>query len=388
MDFNTIKKQDDDYILHSYGRVDVALVSGKNAVAYDISGKEYIDFSSGIGVNSLGFCDEKWTNAVQKQAAKIQHLSNYYYNPLNTQLAEDLAKAAGMSRSFFCNSGAEANECATKIARKFGEAKGADKIITLKDSFHGRTITTLSATGQDSFHQDFLPLTEGFTHADKDSIESVKSQLDDTICGVLIELVQGEGGVIPLEKQFVKDLRKLCDDAGVLLIIDEVQTGIGRTGSFFAYQDFDITPDVVTAAKGLGGGLPIGACLVNEKLKDIFKPGMNGSTFGGNPVVCAGAIEVVNRVNNDEFLKEVKEKSDYIKSKLEKISEVEFVRGKGLMLGVKLKSKNAREVLLKCAENGLLVLTAKDLIRFLPPLTITKEEIDKGLAIFENVLCG
>ncbi|WP_099204657.1 aspartate aminotransferase family protein [Scatolibacter rhodanostii] len=386
MNFEAVKKQENTYIMHSYGRVDIALTEGKNATTQDIEGKTYIDFTSGIGVNSLGYCNEKWVAAVQEQAGKIQHISNYYYSPVNTELAERLAKAAGMCKSFFCNSGAEANECATKIARKYGEAFGADKIVTLKDSFHGRTITTLSATGQDSFHQDFLPLTEGFTYADKDSIASVQEQLDGTVCAVLIELIQGEGGVIPLEKQFVKDLRTLCDEKGVLLIIDEVQTGIGRTGSFFAYQDFDISPDVVTAAKGLGGGLPIGVCLVNEKLQDIFKPGMNGSTFGGNPVVGAGALVVLDYVTEPAFLQAVNEKSDYIKKVLDSVDEVEFVRGKGLMLGIKLKSKNAKEVLLQCAEKGLLILTAKDLVRFLPPLTITKDELDKGLVIFKEVL--
>lgn len=386
MTFESIKQQENEYIMHSYGRVEVALVKGKNAVAYDVNQKEYIDFTSGIGVNSLGFCDDEWVQAVQKQAAELQHISNYYYSPVNTRLAEKLAKASGLSKSFFGNSGAEANECAIKVARKYGEKFGADKVITLKDSFHGRTITTLKATGQETFHQHFQPLTEGFLYAEKESIVSIENQLDGTVCAIFIELIQGEGGVIPLSKEFVQDLRKLCDEKNVLLMIDEVQTGIGRTGTFFAYQDFGILPDVVTAAKGLGGGLPIGVCIVNEKLKDIFQPGLHGSTFGGNPVVCAGALVVMDRVCRESFLEEVKEKAEYIRAQLEQMEEVELVRGKGLMIGVQLRHKEAKAVLLACAQKGLLVLTAKDLIRFLPPLTITKKEIDRGLCIFREII--
>lgn len=386
MDFETIKAREQAYLLPTYSRVDVALTEGKNAVAWDINGKEYIDFAAGIGVNSLGYCDEKWTAAVREQAGKLQHMSNYYYSPLNIALAEKLAAASGMCRSFFNNSGAEANECAVKIARKYGEKKGACQIVTLQNSFHGRTLTTLAATGQEAFHRDFLPLTQGFVYAEPNDIGDMEQKLDGSVCAVMIELIQGEGGVVPLEKDYVQALRRLCDERDVLLMVDEVQTGIGRTGRFFAYQDFDIQPDVVTAAKGLGGGLPIGACLVNEKLRDIFAPGMNGSTFGGNPVVCAGALEVVDRIANPDFLRELREKSAYLIQKLEQLPGVDFVRGRGLMLGIRLAEKNAKQVLSACAGAGLLVLTAKDFIRFLPPLTITREELDKGLAIFESVL--
>lgn len=386
MTFQEIKDQDQSYILHTYGRVDAALVRGRNARAWDAEGKEYIDFTSGIGVNALGYSDPAWAAAVAGQAAEIQHLCNYYYSPQNTALAEELCRASGMAKAFFCNSGAEANECAVKIARKFGEKRGAYQIVTLNNSFHGRTLTTLAATGQAAFHQDFLPLTEGFVYADGNDLSSVAALLDGTVCAVLIETVQGEGGVVPMEEAFVQGLRKLCTERDVLLMIDEVQTGVGRTGSFYSYQGYGVEPDVATTAKGLAGGLPIGACLVDEKLKDILQPGMQGSTFGGNPVVCAGAREVVRRVNDPAFLREVAEKGAYLKERLEALPQVDSVRGKGLMLGVKLKAGNAHDVLTRCAEEGLLILTAKELVRFLPPLTITKEEIDRGLAIFERVL--
>lgn len=386
MTFQEIKDQDQKYILHTYGRVDVALVKGRNATAWDVDGREYIDFTSGIGVNSLGYSDPGWTDAVAKQAGEIQHLCNYYYSPQNTALAEELCKAAGMAQAFFSNSGAEANECAIKIARKYGEKRGAYKIVTLENSFHGRTLTTLAATGQEGFHKDFLPLTEGFVYAKSGDISAVGALLDGTVCAVLIETVQGEGGVVPIDPDFLSGLCKLCNERDVLLIIDEVQTGVGRTGYFYSYQGYGVQPDVVTSAKGLAGGLPIGACLVAEKLRDILKPGQQGSTFGGNPVVCAGAREVVRRVNGPEFLQAVQEKGRAIAEKLEALPQVEFVRGRGLMLGIKLKSGDAHDVLVKCAEQGLLVLTAKELVRFLPPLTITQQEIDRGMEIFAKVL--
>lgn len=383
MSFKAIKKQEQEYILHSYGRVDVALSHGKNAEAWDVEGKHYYDFTSGIGVNALGYCDESWVKAVTEQAGKIQHMSNYYYCDKNTQLAELLAKNSGLCRSFFCNSGAEANECAIKIARKYGEKKHAYKIVTLENSFHGRTLTTLAATGQDGFHRLFTPLTEGFVYAKGNDVEDLKAKLSDPeVCAVLLESVQGEGGVVPMEEDYLKAVRALCTEHDVLMMLDEVQTGIGRTGYFFSYQRAGILPDVVTAAKGLGGGLPIGVCIAGEKVKDSFAPGMNGSTFGANPVVCAGAVEVVSRVSKPEFLKKVQEKGEYFKERLLKMPNVEFVRGRGMMIGVKVKDKDAHDVLNACAKAGLLILTAKDLVRFLPPLTITKEEIDAGLAIF------
>lgn len=386
MNFQEIKEQDGTYILHTYGRVDVALVKGKNARAWDAEGKEYLDFTSGIGVNALGYSDPLWAAAVAKQAGEIQHLCNYYYSPQNTALAQELSKASGMAQAFFCNSGAESNECAVKVARKYGEKRNAKNIVTLKNSFHGRTLTTLAATGQEVFHRDFLPLTEGFLYAEANDLSGVESLLTGSVCAVLIETVQGEGGVVPLEESFVQGLSALCREKDVLLMIDEVQTGVGRTGAFYSYQGYGIQPDVVTTAKGLAGGLPIGACLVSEKLRNILKPGQQGSTFGGNPVVCAGAREVVRRISDPDFLQAVTEKGEYLREKLLTMPQVELVRGKGLMLGIKLRDMDAHEVLVKCAEQGLLILTAKELVRFLPPLTITKEEIDAGLAIFAAVL--
>lgn len=386
MSFQKIKEQEQNYILHTYGRVDAALVKGENARAWDAEGKEYIDFTSGIGVNSLGYCDPGWVKAVTEQAGAIQHMSNYYYSPQNIALAQELCQAAGMAQAFFCNSGAEANECAIKIARKYGEKRGAYQIVTLGNSFHGRTLTTLAATGQEGFHRDFLPLTPGFLYAEANDLESVRELLDGSVCAVLIETVQGEGGVIPMEEGFVQGLRALCDEKDVLFLIDEVQTGVGRTGSFYSYQGYGVAPDIVTTAKGLAGGLPIGACLVSEKLRNILKPGQQGSTFGGNPVVCAGAREVVRRVSDPAFLADVREKGAYLKQRLEAMPQVEYVRGRGMMLGVKLKGLDAHEVMVRCAQRGLLILTAKELVRFLPPLTIAREDMDAGLTIFEDVL--
>ena len=289
MTFEQVKSQDQAYILPTYGRVDAALVKGRNARAWDVDGKEYIDFTAGIGVNALGYSDPEWVQAVAGQAGAIQHLCNYYYSPENTALAQELSQASGMAKAFFCNSGAEANECAVKIARKYGEKRGAYKIVTLNNSFHGRTLTTLAATGQEGFHKDFLPLTEGFLYAEAGDLEGIRALLDGSVCAVMLEMVQGEGGVIPMDEEFVKGLAQLCGEKDVLLLIDEVQTGIGRTGFFYAYQGYGVKPDVVTTAKGLAGGLPMGACLVSERLGDILKPGMQGSTFGGNPVASAGA---------------------------------------------------------------------------------------------------
>ena len=388
MTFEQVKSQDQAYILPTYGRVDAVLVKGRNARAWDVDGKEYIDFTAGIGVNALGYSDPEWVQAVADQAGKIQHLCNYYYSPENTALAQELSQASGMAKAFFCNSGAEANECAVKIARKYGEKRGAYKIVTLNNSFHGRTLTTLAATGQEGFHKDFLPLTEGFLYAEAGDLEGIRALLDGSVCAVMLEMVQGEGGVIPMDEEFVKGLAQLCGEKDVLLLVDEVQTGIGRTGSFYAYQGYGVKPDVVTTAKGLAGGLPMGACLVSERLGDILKPGMQGSTFGGNPVASAGARVVVRRVSDPAFLEDVRKKGAYLKEKLEAMPQVEYVRGRGLMIGVKLKEKDAHEVLVQCAKQGLLILTAKELVRFLPPLTITQEDIDQGLAIFRKVLEG
>ena len=386
MTLEQVKSQDQAYILHTYGRVDAALVKGRNARAWDVDGKEYIDFTAGIGVNALGYCDPEWSAAVAGQAGKIQHMCNYYYCPENTALAQELSQASGMAKAFFCNSGAEANECAVKIARKYGEKRGAYRIVTLENSFHGRTLTTLAATGQEGFHREFLPLTEGFLYAQAGDLEGIQALLDGSVCAVMLEMVQGEGGVIPMDEGFVQGLAQLCREKDVLLLIDEVQTGIGRTGRFFAYQGYGVQPDVVTCAKGIAGGLPMGACLVSERLGDILQPGQNGSTFGGNPIASAAARVVVRRVSEPDFLQSVLEKGAYFREKLEAMPQVEYVRGRGLMLGVKLKEKDAHDVLVQCAKAGLLILTAKELVRFLPPLTITQEDIDQGLAIFQQVL--
>ena len=386
MTFEQIEAQDQAYILHTYGRVDAALVKGRNARAWDVDGKEYIDFTAGIGVNALGYSDPEWTAAVAEQAGKIQHMCNYYYCPENTALAQELSQASGMAKAFFCNSGAEANECAVKVARKYGEKRGAYKIVTLINSFHGRTLTTLAATGQADFHRDFLPLTEGFLYAQAGDLAGVEALLDGSVCAVMLEMVQGEGGVIPMDEDFVKGLAQLCREKDVLLVIDEVQTGVGRTGFFYAYQGYGVQPDVVTTAKGIAGGLPMGACLVSERLGEILKPGQQGSTFGGNPIASAAARVVVRRVSDPAFLEDVRKKGAYLKEKLEAMPQVEYVRGRGLMLGVKLKEKDAHEVLVRCAREGLLILTAKELVRFLPPLTIPQEDMDQGLAIFQRVL--
>lgn len=390
MQFPAIKEDDSKYLMHAYGRFPAALVKGRNATAWDADGKKYIDFTAGIGVNCLGYSDPQWAAAVAAQAAQVQHISNLYYSPVTIQAAEKLCAASGMARVFFGNSGAEANECAIKAARKYSADKyGTDRseIVTLQNSFHGRTVTTLAATGQKMFHEKFLPLTEGFACAEP-QIDSIHSAVNDRTCAVLIELVQGEGGVHPMDKAFVQELAAFCAEQDILLLVDEVQTGVGRTGSFFCYQQYGIQPDVVSAAKGLGGGLPIGACLVNQKCADVFQPGDHGSTFGGNPVVCAGALEVLSRVANPEFLQEVQKKGAYLREKLAKLPNVESVRGMGMLLGAKPASGEPGKIAAACVDAGLLVLTAKDVLRFLPPLTITKGELDEGLAILEKVLCS
>ena len=391
MNFEQVKQQEQANMMHTYGRFPVALVKGKGVRAWDTEGKEYIDFASGIGVNALGWCDEGWVKAVSHQAGELQHISNLYYNPLQTQLAEVLCKASGLSKVFFGNSGAEANECAIKLARKWGMEQSPDKnrVVTLQNSFHGRTVTTLAATGQEEFHKWFFPFTEGFDYAPANDLEAVEKAITDKTCAVMVELIQGEGGMFLLEKDFVQGLRKLCDEKNVLLLVDEVQTGISRTGAFYCYQNFDILPDVVSSAKGLGGGLPIGACLCGEKLQNVLTGGMHGSTFGGNPIVCAGALEVLSRVNTPEFLAQVKEKGEYFREELAKLPHVENVRGMGLMIGADVDKdwgKTAGNVASACIDGGLLILTAHSALRFLPPLVITKEEIDEGLARLKTVL--
>lgn len=388
MDNKKIKELDNENIMHTYGRYDVCLTKGKGVYAYDDNGKKYIDVSSGIGVNSLGYCDDGWVKAVSEQAGTIQHISNYYYNKVAGVLAEKLTKATGLSKVFFGNSGAEANECAIKVARKYSfdkYGKGRDHIITLVNSFHGRTIATLSATGQDVFHNYFFPFVDGFDNAIANDIESLKDTITDKTCAVMLETVQGEGGVNILDSKYLQQVRKICDEKDILLIVDEVQTGVCRTGKLYGYMHSGIKPDVVTSAKGLGGGLPIGICMVNDKLKDVMGPSTHGTTFGSNPVVCAGANYIIDTVNTPEFIEEINKKGTYFKEKIEKIKGVKSVRQQGLMIGIEVEG-NAGDIAKKCTENGLLVITAKTLLRMLPPLNIKYEEIDEALAILKKVM--
>lgn len=390
MTFEETKEKLNGHVMPTYARFDVALVSGRNATAKGPDGGEYIDFTSGIGVNCLGYADEAWAAAVAKQAAALQHISNLYYSPVQAELAEKLCALSGMSKVFFCNSGAEANECAFKLARAYGVTslgEGKTEIVTLKNSFHGRTVTTLAATGQDEFHRMFTPLTQGFRYAEP-SMDGVKAAVTEKTCAVMLELIQGEGGVVPMDGEFVKDLRAFCLERRILMIVDEVQTGVGRTGSFYCYQGYGVQPDVVTSAKALGGGLPMGACLCMEAFGGVLGAGMHGSTFGGNPVACAGALAVLKRVGDPVFLAEVRKKGDYLAGRLKEMKDVASVRGMGLMLGAKPKKGTPGEIAAGCAEKGLLILTAKDVLRFLPPLTITKQELDKGLSILQRVLDG
>ncbi len=388
---STIEKFN-EHIMPTYGRFDVVLDSGKERLACDENGKKYIDFGSGIGTNSLGFCDNEWAKAVSKQAHSIQHTSNYYYTKVSADFAQTLTESTGYSKIFFGNSGAEANECAIKLARKYSfdkYGKGRHNIITLLNSFHGRTLCTLSATGQDSFHNYFFPFVEGFINTPANDIDALVKTLDenkDTVCAVMFECVQGEGGVIPLDKDFAKAIADECSKRDILTICDEVQTGVGRTGKFLACEHYGVKPDIVTLAKGLAGGVPIGVCMANEKCCDVLSKGMHGSTFGGNPISCAGGNVVLKRVLADGFLDEVAQKGEYIKTELCKINEVDRVDGLGLMLGIRLKTKKAADVCKECLDNGLLVLTAKEKLRLLPPLNITKDEIDKGLSILKNIL--
>lgn len=374
--------------MHTYGRYNVALKNGKGAAAYGEDGKKYIDVSSGIGVNSLGYSDEGWVNAISAQAAKIQHMSNYFYSEQSSNLAQKLCELTGLSKVCFGNSGAEANECAIKIARKYSFDKyGGDRneIITLKNSFHGRTVTTLSATGQDVFHNYFFPFTGGFGYAEANNIDSLKSAVSDKTCAVMFEVIQGEGGVNILDKSFVSELVSFCNERDILVIVDEVQTGIGRTGKLFGYQNYGIQPDLVTSAKGLGGGLPIGVCMCSEKLAGVMGPSSHGSTFGANPVVCAGANYVINTVSDDKFLNEVNAKGEYFEDKLRQLDGVKNVRRMGLMLGIEIDG-DAHDIAVKCVENGLLIITAKDVLRMLPPLNITEAEIDEAVSILKKTL--
>lgn len=373
----------------SYGRYDLVLDSGSGRQAVDENGKEYIDFGSGIGTNSLGYCNENWVKAICDQAHKIQHTSNYYYTKVQADFAKALCETAGYTDMFFGNSGAEANECAIKIARKYSfdkYGKGRSNIITLVNSFHGRTLCTLSATGQDVFHNYFFPFVEGFVNVEANNIEDLRSKLDDTVCAVMFEYIQGEGGVMALQQEFVDEIYRLCAEKDVLTIADEVQTGVGRTGKFLAGDNFGKKADLTTLAKGLAGGVPIGVCLSGEKCANVLTAGTHGSTFGGNPISCAGGLAVLETVNKPGFLDEVARKGAYIREKLLTSPEVASVSGMGLMIGIELKNKKAGDVVKAALDKGLLLLTAKTKIRLLPPLTITYEEIDKGLEILLGLL--
>ncbi len=393
MTTNEIIAKDKSYIMPTYGRLDIAPVKGRNATMTDADGRTFIDFTSGIGVNSLGWCDEGWMAAVEAQLHSLQHMCNYYYCTPAAEVAERLVKLSGMegAKVFFGNSGAEANEGAIKLARKYSFDKygaGRATIITLCDSFHGRTVTTLAATGQDVFHQFFFPFTEGFRYVPANDLDALKASLTDDVCAIMAEPIQGEGGVNILDTDYVKAVRKLCDEKDLLFIFDEVQTGAGRTGSFFAYEQLGVKPDIVTLAKGLGGGLPIGVFMGNAKVSGVLGAGQHGTTFGSNPVVTAGALHVIERVSDPAFLAKVKEKGEYLVRKVmeSKPSKVKSVRGRGLMLGFVVEG-NPKDVLHECADRGLLVLTAgKDVIRLLPPLTITEAEMDAGAAILADVL--
>lgn len=388
MNSNIIEKFN-EHIMPTYGRYPVSMNCGHGRMCKDDDGMKYIDFGSGIGTNSLGFCDSSWVEAVCEQVHKIQHTSNYYYTEIQADFAEKLCNITGMSKMFFGNSGAEANECAIKLARKYSfdkYGKDRNKIITLVNSFHGRTIATLSATGQDVFHNYFFPFVGGFDYAEANNINDIDSKIDDSVCAVMIEFIQGEGGVLNLEKDFVNHIAEICREKDLVFIADEVQTGVGRTGKFLAAEHYGVKPDVVTLAKGIAGGLPMGVCLAGEKYCDVLTKGTHGSTFGGNPVACAGGLAVLNKVTADGFLDEVNEKSRYLREKLLSVDEVESLSGMGLMVGIKLKSKSAADTAAKALEKGLLLLTAKDKVRLLPPLTITYEEIDKGISIMEEIL--
>ena len=388
MNKEEIKKLDQEKIVGTYSRYDMVADHGKGAKCVSVDGKEYIDFTAGIGVNCLGFCDDGWVEAVIAQLKKLQHVSNLFYSEPQVKAADLLTKRTGLKKVFFGNSGAEANEAAIKTARKYGTTQRGvhvNKIISLANSFHGRTMATITATGQEKYHKFFTPFLEGFKYCEANNIEQLKSLVDDDTCAIMMEMVQGEGGVLDLDPDFVKAAEQLCHEHDLVFIVDEVQTGIGRTGKLFAYEYFDVTPDIVTFAKGIGGGLPIGGVLFGEKCCDVLKPGDHGTTYGGNPVACAGAVEVLTRID-DAFLKEVQKKSAYLKDKLQTLPHVTSVSGLGLMLGVSLEGKEAPDVVKKALEEGLMVLTAKDKVRLLPPLTITYDEIDQGVEILKKAL--
>ena len=378
-----IKEKDNLYIANTYARFPLVLKEGKGSAVWDEDGKEYIDLGTGIAVNTFGFSDSEWVNAVTKQLNTLQHTSNLYFSEPCADLAEMLCSRTGMKKVFFSNSGAEANECAIKVARKYAaEKKGAEynTIITLKNSFHGRTITTLAATGQDVFHKDFLPLTDGFIYCEANNCEELKKLVEtNKIAAIMFETVQGEGGVLPLTDEFVKTIFEIAKANDILTIADEVQTGNGRTGKLYGYMNYGVKPDIFSTAKGLGGGLPLGATVLGEKVENVLNPGSHGSTFGGNPVACAGAVNILSRIT-DELLNEVAEKSQYIVEKLSNAKGVKSVSGKGFMLGIETE-KDAGSVIAECQKNGVLVIKAKNKVRLLPALNIPMELLEKAIDV-------
>lgn len=387
----TLFEEENKYLMNTYATLPIEIQYGKASYLFDKNNKKYIDFTSGIGVNSLGYNNDDWKNSIISQLNNFQHLSNIFTNNSTVLLAKKLCELSGMSKVFFANSGAEANECAIKLARKYSfnkYGKGRGTILSLKQSFHGRTIATLTATGQDKFHNYFFPFPTGFNYATANSIDDIKDKITPDVCAIIMEAIQGEGGVHPLDKDFVLETCKLAKEKDILIIFDEVQCGIARTGNLFGYNAFNVEPDIVTCAKGLGAGLPIGAVLCNEKLSKTFNPGDHGSTFGGNPVVCAGATSVLNQLCNTESYNEISSKGNLIKETIlnENLEIVNDIRGLGLMLGIEIDG-NPSIVQKKALENGLLVLTAgKNVVRLLPPLNISVDDIKDGLNILIKVL--
>ena len=383
-----IKEIDNKYVANTYARFPLTLVKGKGSVVWDDEGKEYIDLGTGLAVNSFGVADDEWISAVTAQLGTLQHTSNLFYSEPCAILAQMLCERTGMKKVFFSNSGAEANECAIKTARKWGEInKGAEytTVVTLTDSFHGRTLATLAATGQEVFHKDFLPMPEGFAYATANDIESLKETVaSNKCCAIMFECVQGEGGVKPLDPEFVKGIETIARENDLLVICDEVQTGNGRTGELYAYMNFNLKPDIFSTAKGLGGGLPIGATVLGEKVENVLKAGMHGSTFGGNPVSCAGAVSLLSRIDG-KLLASVREKSEFIFSSLKGAKGVKSVSGMGLMIGIETE-RDAGEIIAECRERGVLVIKAKNKVRLLPALNIETEVLEKAIGVLRDVI--
>lgn len=392
MEHAQLKADEKQYVMQTYGRFDLSLDHGDGCYLYDLDGKAYLDLTSGIGVNCLGHAHPILTRALQEQVGKLMHVSNLYYTKPMVSAAKQLCEATGMKKAFFSNSGAEANEAMIKAARKYSQTNYAmdrTKILTLVNSFHGRTIATLEATGQDKFHQYFYPFTDGFDYVEANNIDDVKAKADDKTCGIMLELIQGESGVRPLDPVFVRELEQFCKERDILLLVDEVQTGIGRTGKLFCYENYGIEPDIVSMAKGLGGGVPIGGILTNEKTSTAFQAGDHGSTFGANPLATTSADTVLSLVNDPDFLKDVEQKGTYFMERLKAIpsERIKDVRGIGLMIGIEVDPEEIAGLIQACMDRGMLVLKAgTNTIRLLPPLIITKKQIDDALNIFEEVL--